>query len=311
MRNNKQQQTTMGERLKSIRIHFKLNQMNFAKKIDASISTISDLENDKYKPSFEIFLGLGDKYNVNLYYLFYELGGMLILPGSMEAEIITSFQPHLMEEKAFYHYFEYSELLRSAIISAFKSFYLDKRSIIELEIKNKGRSNDNQDHSAVSYLDTATLTDSIGKRVRHFRNVSGLLQTQFAENLQTTVSIISEIENDRYRLNHEILDNLVNKFNANIHYILWGKGPMLLSLDFLEKSLLNFNAGRRQEEKAMIFYFQNSRIVRFHLLRTMYEILEIEGSKIEQEVAMSLGKAMPDGFYAGFLEHGGEIVFNR
>jgi transcriptional regulator with XRE-family HTH domain len=60
---------TLGEKLKSIRKMNKLNQNDFSLMIGVSQGTLSELEKNKYRPSFETIINIKTKFDVNLDWL--------------------------------------------------------------------------------------------------------------------------------------------------------------------------------------------------------------------------------------------------
>ncbi|MED4354092.1 helix-turn-helix transcriptional regulator [Schinkia azotoformans] len=60
---------TFGERIKYVRKSNKLNQVEFAKIIGVSQGTLSELEQDKYKPSIDTIISINKEFNVNLDWL--------------------------------------------------------------------------------------------------------------------------------------------------------------------------------------------------------------------------------------------------
>lgn len=61
--------TTLGERIKGIRKANQLNQIEFANMIGASQGTLSELEQDKYKPSVDILIAIKTEFKVDLEWL--------------------------------------------------------------------------------------------------------------------------------------------------------------------------------------------------------------------------------------------------
>lgn len=60
---------TLGQRIKNIRKRNKLNQVEFAKIIGVSQGTLSELEQDKYKPSIETIISIHKVFKVDLEWL--------------------------------------------------------------------------------------------------------------------------------------------------------------------------------------------------------------------------------------------------
>jgi transcriptional regulator with XRE-family HTH domain len=60
---------TLGERIKGIRKTNHLNQIDFANMIGVSQGTLSELEQDKYKPSIDILIAIHNNFKVDLVWL--------------------------------------------------------------------------------------------------------------------------------------------------------------------------------------------------------------------------------------------------
>jgi transcriptional regulator with XRE-family HTH domain len=61
--------TSVGERIKSIRRHHKLTQIQFAQSLEVSQGTLSEVESGKAKPSFDVLVMISDKYIVDMNWL--------------------------------------------------------------------------------------------------------------------------------------------------------------------------------------------------------------------------------------------------
>jgi DNA-binding XRE family transcriptional regulator len=61
--------STLGERIKHIRKTNQLNQVQFAKIIDVSQGTLSELEKDKYKPSLDTIISIYNNFTVDIEWL--------------------------------------------------------------------------------------------------------------------------------------------------------------------------------------------------------------------------------------------------
>ncbi|MGG1660906.1 helix-turn-helix domain-containing protein [Brevibacillus sp. NRS-1366] len=60
---------SIGERVKLIRKLNKLTQIEFAKKLDISQGTLSEIESGKAKPSYDVLVFLAEKYDIDLNWL--------------------------------------------------------------------------------------------------------------------------------------------------------------------------------------------------------------------------------------------------
>ncbi|WP_223192921.1 helix-turn-helix domain-containing protein [Paenibacillus sedimenti] len=61
--------STLGERIRGIRKNNQLNQIEFANMIGVSQGTLSELEQDKYKPSVDILIVIQEKFKVGIEWL--------------------------------------------------------------------------------------------------------------------------------------------------------------------------------------------------------------------------------------------------
>jgi DNA-binding XRE family transcriptional regulator len=61
--------STLGERIMYIRKNNQLNQVEFAKIIDVSQGTLSELEKDKYKPSIDTIISIYNNFPVDIEWL--------------------------------------------------------------------------------------------------------------------------------------------------------------------------------------------------------------------------------------------------
>lgn len=62
----------IGRNLKKMRISYGLTQEKLAEKIECSIRHISDIEQDRAKPSYEILINICNIYNISVNDIFYE-----------------------------------------------------------------------------------------------------------------------------------------------------------------------------------------------------------------------------------------------
>ncbi|EST51583.1 hypothetical protein T458_24560 [Brevibacillus panacihumi W25] len=84
---------TIGRRIKMVRKTNNVNQETFANQIGISQATLSELEQDKYKPSVDTITALATKYGVNIEWLL--LG---VTKESLE-ETQVMFRTHYISEK--------------------------------------------------------------------------------------------------------------------------------------------------------------------------------------------------------------------
>ena len=129
------QEKDIAFRLKFIREKLGLKQKDFAKKLNVSGPTLSDLEKGKYKPGHELFYNISKDFNVNLYYLLFGEGEMFVSPAGEIAGKIERLAEENGEVKKFLWYFERSKIFRFRILSYFNAILIDEKGSIEKEIQ--------------------------------------------------------------------------------------------------------------------------------------------------------------------------------
>lgn len=137
MRDN-QNAKNIGLRVRQIRKALHLSQEAFAKNLNIATPTLSDLENGKTKPSFDVMYGLLTAYNVNLEYVVSGAGEMF------KQDSATSIL-HLYEKKmgdsfedfkSILFYISHSAMCRLNLINYAKKYITENRSFIEMEMEN-------------------------------------------------------------------------------------------------------------------------------------------------------------------------------
>jgi len=126
---------SIGERLVGIRKKLNLLQKDFARELDISNASLSEIEAGNNKPRFELIYNLTLKFKVNIYYLLHGQGEMF-MPTEMES--LTAARKYGPDTekwlKNFLNYFNESEMLRYAMMSYFSKYLTENRKSIELEI---------------------------------------------------------------------------------------------------------------------------------------------------------------------------------
>ena len=110
-------------------------QKDFAKRLNVSGATLSDVEKGKYKPSHDLIYNTANEFNVNLYYLLFGEGKMF---GNGDVETGAESNPILTDNdeiKKFNWYFEKSKVLRFRILSYFNKLLIEENDVINEEIK--------------------------------------------------------------------------------------------------------------------------------------------------------------------------------
>lgn len=136
----------IGQRLVAIRKELHMLQRDFARELEISGGSLSEIEAGNAKPRYELIYNLTRKFNVNIYYLLHGKGEMFV-PDDIESFIGPKKYGLDTEQwlKKFLFYFNESEMLRYAVMSHFSRFYLENKEVIEASIiKNKTNLNNNK-----------------------------------------------------------------------------------------------------------------------------------------------------------------------
>ena len=83
---------------------------------------------------------------------------------------------------------------------------------------------------------------NVGKRMKTLRKQAGYTQEQIADALDVTVAFISNIENDRVKMNLRVLSYYAKLLNVSIDYLLTGKekeSKSTVILSDIEEKLIN------------------------------------------------------------------------
>jgi len=131
----------IGKRLVAIRKELHMLQKDFAKEMEISGGSLSEIEAGNTKPRYELVYNITKKFNVNIYYLLHGKGEMFI-PDDIESYIGAKKYGSDTEQwlKNFLFYFNESEMLRYAMMSHFSRFCLENKNVLEKSL-NKNKSN--------------------------------------------------------------------------------------------------------------------------------------------------------------------------
>jgi len=132
-----------GQRVKAVRKHLKLNQTEMAEKLNITMTTLSDIERGKSYPCFDFFYNMVEHFNVNLYYLLFGRGEMLVLPGTdsppdkekVKNENEMTLIVDRKDIREFLHYFSRSRLVQYRVMGEFYRFFNTDRQSIEMDIE--------------------------------------------------------------------------------------------------------------------------------------------------------------------------------
>jgi len=124
----------LGNRLKQIRKALRLRQVDFAKQLNMSGPSLSELETGKYKPGYDCLMTLASAFNVNLYYVFFGEGEMF-LDGVRQPSGLSFPAADNEDVRKFLWYFERSSIIRYHILSVFQGKLFDEEKNIAREIE--------------------------------------------------------------------------------------------------------------------------------------------------------------------------------
>lgn len=125
----------IGQRLQNIRKTIKLNQKDFAREMEISGASLSEIEAGNSKPRIEVYYNLTQKYNVNTDYLLHGKGEMFRGASKLESPGVEKTHEFREFLETFLDYFEKSRLVRYAMMTHFTTFLEEKETLIEKNIK--------------------------------------------------------------------------------------------------------------------------------------------------------------------------------
>jgi HTH-type transcriptional regulator / antitoxin PezA len=126
-----------GSRIKNVRKLLNITQDDFAEKLNIALASLSNYENGKQPPPFEIFIDMATKFNVNLEYIVLGKGEPFNRKGS-DFDIVfedNAFGEVTEDIRKMFLKFKRSNWLISIILGSFKQFLFDNKKKLEKEIK--------------------------------------------------------------------------------------------------------------------------------------------------------------------------------
>ena len=133
----------IGLRIQIVRKKLNLLQKDFASSLDISNASLSEMEAGNAKPRFELIYNITKRYNVNLNYLLHGVGD-IFMPNEISQQGTFEITPsHRAFFKEFFYYFNCSHLVRTAMMNYFRTYILEKESLIKKDIiktQNEGLS---------------------------------------------------------------------------------------------------------------------------------------------------------------------------
>jgi transcriptional regulator with XRE-family HTH domain len=128
------------------------------------------------------------------------------------------------------------------------------------------------------------IETTFGERLRQIRQHLKYKQADFAEKLNISGPALSEIENDKYKPGHDFFYNLVQEFNVNLYYLLFGEGDMFSeSTSSFSPGLAKF-AVVNEEVSKFLWYFEHSPIVQYYILGQFRRFYQKEKEEVELDI---------------------------
>ena len=125
----------IGIRLQLIRKKLNLLQKDFAKSLDISNASLSEMEAGNAKPRFELIYNITSKYKVNINYLLHGEGEIFMSDEISRQSGLEILPEYHLFFKDFLYYFNQSPLVRTAMMNYFRTYILEKETLIEKDIR--------------------------------------------------------------------------------------------------------------------------------------------------------------------------------
>lgn len=126
-----------GSRIKAIREALGLMQKDFAKRLDISSPSLSELENNKYYPGFELLAKLYEDFNASVYYIMFGIGDKFVNPIHASMQRVSEFAVNKKDVEEFLYNFEHSTILQYYIMTSYKSKMMTDGTAILKELDEK------------------------------------------------------------------------------------------------------------------------------------------------------------------------------
>jgi transcriptional regulator with XRE-family HTH domain len=134
--------------------------------------------------------------------------------------------------------------------------------------------------------------DLFGSRLKAIRKRLKMLQADFCEKLNISVTNLSEIENNKTRPGYDFFYKIVKAFDVNLNCLVSGEGPMSRKIGKeegkgkaagLDISRLGFPVNNEAVER-FLFYFFNSSFVHYRFLAELVKLLSENKEIINKEI---------------------------
>jgi len=137
--------------------------------------------------------------------------------------------------------------------------------------------------------------EEVGNRIRAIRTFLRYQQKEFAEKSGIANSSLSEIESGQTKPGFDFLVSISRVFNANLYYILFGTGEMIIEQGEIDDKLAVYYAANKQEIENFFYHFRGSSILQFKILAYFKTIMMNEGEAILKEINEKTGKSEEPG----------------
>jgi transcriptional regulator with XRE-family HTH domain len=131
---------------------------------------------------------------------------------------------------------------------------------------------------------TVEQITQIGNRIKQTRKALNLKQKDFAQELNISVSSLSEIETGKYKAGVEFLSSLSKKFNVNLYFVLFGEGDMFISPTASSYTRASKFAVNLDDVRDFLYHFERSSILQYFILNQYKTRMMKEGDLILREI---------------------------
>jgi transcriptional regulator with XRE-family HTH domain len=149
----------------------------------------------------------------------------------------------------------------------------------------------NQDKKKDKEKEKSKINVEVGNRIKAIRNFLRYRQKEFAGKLGIANSSLSEIESGQTRPGFDFLVSISRVFNANLYYILFGTGEMIIEQGEIDDKLAAYYAANKQEIENFFYHFRGSSILQFKILAYFKTVMMNKGEAILREINEKTGKS--------------------
>jgi transcriptional regulator with XRE-family HTH domain len=132
-----------------------------------------------------------------------------------------------------------------------------------------------------------------GQRVKSIRKHLKLKQAEMADKLELSLASISDIETGKSYPCYDFFYNMVEHFNVNLYYLLFGRGEMFVlpgagspGKEGKNENEMSFIVSNK-DTREFLDYFFRSRVVQYKVLGYFYNFLNTDRKSIQLEIESS------------------------